>query len=166
MCTRMVLALKFSPSEFVHLEINCKYRLPFSALYWDQIQFHQISTIHEWLLVEFHWGQKGNSYFAGKVDNFQYYPVSLRVLCLLCWLVHVLTLLWEAYNHSFLINITIHDIELLEHKPGEAGIALLLPSCGLGLKLLSYLSSFFIIFPLAFPYSLFTSLMTLWYHIP
>ena len=45
-----------------HLERTCKYIWPCSILIWDQNQLHR-SSIPEWLLVGYHWYQKGWWFF-------------------------------------------------------------------------------------------------------
>ena len=62
-CNRMVLVLQFSLSIFVHLEITCKYGLPWSVFCWDQTQI-RISSIPDCLSVEYNWYQRGLSFFA------------------------------------------------------------------------------------------------------
>ena len=65
-CNIMVLALQFALSTFVHLEITCNYRWPYSTFCWDQIQLHR-SYIPERILVGYDWGQKGWSFFQKRL---------------------------------------------------------------------------------------------------
>ena len=123
----MLLALQFSPSTFVCLEITCKYIWPCSAFHWDQTQIHQ-SSIPEWLLFEYRWCQKGRSFFARKVDFFHHYPMSLWVLYLICWIFRVLTC---RYFGKWTRRVWDHFY---------------FTSCGLGTKLLSYLSLFLFLY--------------------
>ena len=57
-CIRMVLALQFALSIFVHPKITFKYRWTFPTFHWYQTQFHH-SSINDWILVEYNWGHKG-----------------------------------------------------------------------------------------------------------
>ena len=121
-------------------------------IHWDQTQFHH-SSIPEWLLVGYHWGQKGWYFFAEKVDCFHRYPVSLLVIHLLCWLLPVLICLWLAYLHSFIIFSWYHDTcdRYLGTWTRQAWDNFAFPSSGLGPNFLSYLSSFFVYVPLLLP---------------
>ena len=154
----MVLALQFAPSTFVHLEIHYIYRWPCYTLHWDQTRFHH-SSILEWLLVEFHWCQKGYSHFAGKVDCFKNHHVSIRVLCLLCscydMLVRIISVL---LSYFFLIpKCIIFTFWNINH---EIWYHFAFPSCDICLRILSHLY-FFCFLPSIFSSSLFTCLMTL-----
>ena len=80
----MVLDIQSAHSTFFQLERICKNIWPCTTLHCDKSQFHH-SSVPEWLLIGYHGGQKGLSFFSGKVDFFHQYPVSLRVLHLLCW---------------------------------------------------------------------------------
>ena len=139
----MVLTLQFAPSTSVHLEITCKYIWPCFSFCWDQTQFYY-SYIPDWLLVEYNWCKKGWSLFTGKVYCFHHYLVSLQVIHLICWIFHVLTCLWVAYQHSCLLWYLYHYIYDRSCVTWTMWVwdHFALPYCGLGPKLLSYMSSF------------------------
>ena len=131
-CTIMLHALQFASSTFFPLERTCKYTQPCTIYHWGQTQFHHSSTL-EWLLVgsdggRLELGWNNHSYLERKF----FLIIIMWVYCCFANLFDVFVIWHAGYHQShicllFILDITVHVINLVEHLPGEPRITFISP---------------------------------------
>ena len=112
------------------------------------------SQLHTW--VSLGWillRSEGIIILSGKVDYFYHCHIGLWVLCLLCWLLRVLTCLWVSYQNLFILCSWYHYTCNISRgtRNRQSWDHFTFPSCGLRPKNLSYLSSFLVSVPMILP---------------